>query len=281
MTPELAAALTRALFCGLLFREKRMCLVVGFSDESATGDSLGPFLQAGYIAPSTSWPSVAEAWAERVLCREPRIPYLHMREIRNPEWMATYGLSHLQAADKVEEAAKVIHAAGDLVPIVSIIQRADLEGVIKGACRRSGIRIPTGLDQPDYLSFVAYADIALSLLAENFPGTLKLDLVVSRKQTVTHHIKRFYQAMKDSPGYPLAHLVGDLIPASMEERNPLQAADALAWHERRFIEKGTRDPNYFRFLKSTTYVREWKKPELEEFVSGLLARASAQDCEMP
>ncbi len=255
-----------------------MCVVVGFSDESATGDALGPFLQAGYIAPETSWPFVANAWAERVLCREPPIPYLHMYEIRDPEWQAKYGLSRLEAADKVEEAARVIHGTGDLLPAISIIQRSDLEDIVKAACRKGAIRIATGLDQPDYLSFVAYAHLALLLVRDKFPRAVKLDLVVSRKQKVTHHIQRFYQAMKDSPGYPLAYLVGDLIPASMEERNPLQAADALAWHERRFVENGTEDKNLFRLSKSWshgTHVHEWKKEELADFIGGLLARASA------
>ena len=254
-----------------------MAVVVGFSDESASGDSLGPFLQAGYIAPETSWPFVADAWAERVLCREPCIPYLHMIEIRDPEWRSRHGLSPFQAEEKIEEAAKVIDAAGDLLPAVSIIQRADLEEIIKAACRERGVRIPTGLDQPDYLSFVAYAHLALLLVREKFPRAVKLDLVASRKQKVTHHIKRFYQAMKDSPGYPLAYLVGDLIPASMEERNPLQAADALAWHQRRFVENGTRDRNFFRFLKGRPYVQKYDKGLLADFIGGLLARASEQE----
>jgi hypothetical protein len=182
-----------------------------------------------------------------------------MVEVRNSEWMAEYGLSRLQAEDKVEEAARVIDAAGDLLPVVSIIQRAELEDIIKAACRTRGVRIPTGLDQPDYLSFVAYAHLTLLLVREKVPGAVKLDLVVSRKQKITHYVEQFYQAMKDSPGYSLADLVGDVIPASMEDRNPLQAADALAWHERRFVEKGTRDRNYFRFLKGTSYIHEWKK----------------------
>ena len=164
--------------------------------------------------------------------------------------------------------------AGDLLPTVSIIQRADLEDIIKAACRKSDVRVPTGLDQPDCLSFMAYAHLALLLVREKFPKAVKLDLIVSRKQKVTHHIKRFYQAMKDSPGYPLAHLVGEVIPASMEERNPLQAADALAWHERRFVENGTRDRNFFRLLKGNLYIHEYKKEELEEFINGLLARTS-------
>jgi len=81
-----------------------MCVIVGFSDESATGDALGPFLQAGYLAPKTSWPFVENAWNERILRRDPRIDYLHMVEIRDGDWQAQHGLSRLQAEDKIEFA---------------------------------------------------------------------------------------------------------------------------------------------------------------------------------
>jgi hypothetical protein len=273
----MAMALTRALFCGLLSQEKRMCLVVGFSDESATGDSFGPFLQAGYIAPETSWPFVADAWAERVLCREPVIPYLHMVEIRDGGWQAQHGLSQLHAEDKIEEASKVIGASGNLISVVSIIQRSDLEDIVKTACREKGVRPSTGVDLPDYLSFIAYAHHALKLVSKEFPAATALDLVVSWKQKVSHHLRAFYQAMRDSPGYPFAHLVGELIPASMELRNPLQAADALAWYQRRFVEKQIQDQTFERFRKpeKQRYIHEWTKADLQDFVEGLLNQALA------
>jgi hypothetical protein len=48
--------------------------------------------------------------------------------------------------------------------------------------------------------------------------------------------------MKDNPNYPLAHLVGEVIPASMQDRVPLQAADVYCWHESKFRENGLTDP---------------------------------------
>src|SRR5258708_18243590 len=84
--PEMAAALTRALFAGLKYGRDRVAVFLANSDESGTGDPRGEFLVAGYVAAEDYWGSFAERWQKRVLDGPPVLPYLHMHEIRPEAW---------------------------------------------------------------------------------------------------------------------------------------------------------------------------------------------------
>ena len=91
---------------------------------------------------------------------------------------------------------------------------------------------------PDYLCFVAYAVNAVQYVQENFPDVERVDFVVSRNQGVSGRFTQFKDSLRDffkQENPALAPLVGDLIPASMEDRVPLQAADLLCWHMQRML----------------------------------------------
>jgi hypothetical protein len=70
----------------------------------------------------------------------------------------------------------------------------------------------------------------------------QVDFVVSKKQVVTHYIQ---EAHKDLGGWlgrrhpTLAGRMGDIIPASMDKRMPLQAADMLCWHLQRHFRQNS------------------------------------------
>ena len=49
MSPEVAAATVRSLFCGMRPLEGRVSVYVAFSDESGVADNRREFLVAGYI----------------------------------------------------------------------------------------------------------------------------------------------------------------------------------------------------------------------------------------
>jgi hypothetical protein len=98
--------------------------------------------------------------------------------------------------------------------------------------------VPTGIDQPDYFCFMAYAVFILAQVYKKWPEAKKVDFVVSRKQGVTHHLGEFKEELQRFVESPLQDLVGDLIPASMEDRIPLQSADVLLWHLQRYYAAG-------------------------------------------
>src|SRR5262252_1267158 len=78
----------------------------------------GPFLFAGYVGPERDWSKfLVPAWQERVLDGPPRIPYLHMTEIRSNEFRNTVGITRPAANARVDEAVDVIDTMGSLYPI--------------------------------------------------------------------------------------------------------------------------------------------------------------------
>jgi hypothetical protein len=289
LAPELAAALTRALFCGFRSGECRVAVYVAYSDESEVGSPGGEFLFGGYVASESDWPCVSAAWQDRVLDGSPTIPYLHMREIRDENWRAERGISYNDAEERVSEAARVMNSFGNMAAITSIMRRADLEAVFHGGYRRRRY-VPVGLNEPDYLCFIAYARHILGHVYRKWPDAQKVNFVVSRKQGITNHIATFRDAMQDFLAPPLKKLVGELIPASMELQVPLQCADVLLWHLQRYYACG----RYQQGMDTCDRVRlahliqngaldgrvhEWNRDELADMAenwtkAGLLRSAS-------
>ena len=77
-------------------------------------------------------------------------------------------------------------------------------------------------------------------LKRTAPEVERVDFVVSKKAKVSEHYREFTDSIRRSLETlaPIAApLVGDLIPASMQERLPLQAADLLCWHLQRIKSK--------------------------------------------
>ena len=157
----------------------RVTVFVGYSDESRVADKHGDFLVGGYVAPETVWPHFTHAWQERVLDMPPKIPYLHMREIRNPNWKRRFKLTNLLAEARVDEAIKVIVSTGNLFGFTPVVCRADFETTIQEECRRSEIAVSTGIDEPDYICFLAYARLTVEWIYQNYPGAQRVDFVVS------------------------------------------------------------------------------------------------------
>jgi len=68
-----------------------MAVFISASDEAAGKNQRDPFLFAGFVAPEKDWSRfLAPAWQERVLDGPPSIPYLHMTDIRSPQWRSDY-----------------------------------------------------------------------------------------------------------------------------------------------------------------------------------------------
>ena len=82
-----------------------MAVFVSASDEHSGSNGRGPFLFAGYVGPERDWSKfLVPAWQERVLDGPPRIPYLHMTEIRSNEFRNTVGITRPAANARVDEA---------------------------------------------------------------------------------------------------------------------------------------------------------------------------------
>jgi hypothetical protein len=213
-----------------------MAVFVSASDESAGQNQRSKFFMGGWLAPEKDWSDFfAPAWQERVLEGPPKIPYLHMTEIRSKQWREQYGISRLQADDRIDEAVRLIDQMYTLTPIGIEADQGyfrDELAEIKMLVASGGVKDL----EPDYICFLGYAYVVLVVLHEFHPEAEKVDFIVERKSDITKHIQEFHSHLADELKLigrkDLVPLIGELIPAG-KDRIPLQAADVLCWHTMR------------------------------------------------
>lgn len=272
---DLAAAMVRSLSCGMRFGEKRMSVFVAYSDEAGVGDAHGEFLVSGYVAEESEWQYVAKAWQERVLDGPPKLPQLHMTEIRSRAWREKYGLTEYSSERRVDEAVNTIHSSGSLLAICSVVKQIDLRQIIQS---RFGKKV-FGFDEPDYLCHLAFFAVTLYEVHRRYPNAEKVNFFFSRKNTtITNNLLKIREqavSVIDQYTPELASLMGDVIPASPDLILPLQAADIISWHLQRHYGNilGGKRPDRieerrrWRLLKERDghHVHIWKQEDLESF----------------
>jgi hypothetical protein len=217
-----------------------MAVFISASDEHSGSDGQGLFLFAGYVGPEADWSHfLAPAWQERVLDGPPKIPYLHMTEIRSQQFRDKYGLSRWDADNIVEEAADVINAMGSLYPITVEMDGGHVKNTFaESKVRRTQARqFEAKPFEPDYLSFLAYAHSVLDYVHEKHPDAEKVNFIVEQKGPITRYIKEFHSGLADAlkaiSRPELSPLVGALSVGD-KKQIPCQAADFLCWHAARF-----------------------------------------------
>jgi len=179
------------------------------------------------------------AWKERVLDGPPKIPYLHMTEIRSQGFRERWGLSRLAADGRVDEAVSVIDTMGSFYPVAIEVDGGHLKSVFKESKvrRAEAKQFEAKPFEPDYLCFLAYAHTVLDYVHKKHPHVEKVDFIVEQKYYITRYIAEFHsnlaEALKAIGRLDLSALVGALSTGD-KERIPCQAADLLCWHAARF-----------------------------------------------
>jgi hypothetical protein len=233
---DIAAALLRSLFCGPPRKHKRMAVFLAASDETSGGNALSMYHFAGWIAPEPDWSFYfTPAWKERVLDGPPRIPYLHMTEIRSKAWRDQWTITEVDADERLDEAARVIDHMGSLYPLMITIDGSVFMPLYKEH-RMIGVS-GRGKDfQPDFLAFVAYVYAVLAYVHAKHTSAEKVDFLVENNSEITKEIHQLYKSMPTALTHirapELIPLLGEFLPAG-KDRAPLQAADYLCWHSRR------------------------------------------------
>lgn len=256
------------------------------SDETAGADARSMFTHGGWMMSENDWTHYfAPAWEDRVLAGPPRIPYLHMTEIRSEQWRTDHHISRDDAENRVAAAAKVISQMGSLYPVSSSMKASDFHAVVAAPLKkyRGATRSQTaGVRDPDYLCFLAFALVVLKTVHENYPDVEKVKFIIERKNSITKHIQQFYENLPEvlqglGEGH-LMPLLGDLIPAG-KERIPLQAADILCWYRQR-IDAGTLtngvDIQHWNQITQDGdrcgHRHEWTRELLEQFTTAIHQR---------
>lgn len=230
-----------------------MAVFVAASDESAGGSERSTFWHGGWVAPEKDWSDYfAPAWQERVLDAHPKIPYLHMTELRDSEWQREHGLTWLQAQDKLDEAINVIDTMGSLYPLTVNTNAGaflDAHGKKKVMQRADGKGTRFLVD---HFSFHAYMFAVLKYISIKHPDAEKVDFVIERKEGVFDKLEHFYESYAEGLTIvgesELIKYMGELIPAG-KDRIPVQAADVLCWHASRLAVGNLAGDDYRRTRK--------------------------------
>ena len=212
-----------------------MAVFIAASDETLGGSHRSPFRRCGFLAPANDWELFAERWDDRVLAGPPRLPHLHMTEIRRPEWRGEYGLTESEAERRVDEAFAVISLTPSLTPVGTGLNSGFIyDTITKPVMLQSGAKKKF---IPEYVAFPAYVYMVLYFCHLRRPDAEKVDFLVERNGEITDHLKEFYMGIPHSLEYiglpQLIPLMGEIIPGD-KDHVPLQAADVLCWYTRRY-----------------------------------------------
>ncbi len=228
-------------------------MVRAFIDDSGSGGDNRYFVLAGYAADLPTWESFANAW-KAVLDAPPAIKYFKMSEAesRKGEFL---GFSERERSDKVNALIDVILG----------------HNVFEGSCRLQfaayeEILKPLFKDLPQWDDPYLYLAIPLVTLFASYErrygapqrsaasdavvlvgGDRSIDPVdfvfdTHDKQGI-RRAKRAYEQLKAHPLYQQADYIGNIDYRDDKDFLPLQAADLIAWQDRRrlcAVAEGTR-----------------------------------------
>ena len=252
-----------------------MSVYVSYSDETGVSDPNGAFVVGGYAAPEKDWPEFSKTWASSVLASPPPIPYLHMVELRGQEFKGSHGLIDGDSTKKTTLAVESISSHTFIRRYFGTINRGKLKE-IQGTIEQSGFKYKPHTSDPDYMCFLSFAWILIQDIAKVHPDVSRINFMVAAKKHITHYYPLFRDELQtflleSSP--ELASLVGDLVPVSMCDHMPLQAADCLLWHLQRAYANNLEpeDEKNLALLESTPGLgKEWTGYELEVFADGII-----------
>jgi hypothetical protein len=207
---------------------------VSFSDESSVANGAGQFIISGLVANELYWPTFSGRWADEVLQPPPTIEYLHMADIRSRKWREERGITDKNcASEKVQKAIQVITEEAPTKTFMGSLPEARFSE-LKKRVEAEGFPVKKRHGFADYPCFVTYAAAVLNQVATDTPDLEKINFVVSRKKYVSHYLQanlredmiQYFRRSNPS----LAKFIGDIVPLSMEQHPPLQAADVICWH---------------------------------------------------
>lgn len=160
--------------------------------------------------------------------RPPRIPFLHMTDIRSADWRKDNNISVADAEERVDQAVNIICKRND--PILFSFK---FNGDLFNQRVKRKVKKPTGgaiWMMPDHLGFLGYVYVVLEGVRTVIPTTEKVDFLVERAAGITDNLKYFYEGVPQFlelvGKQDLLPLLGGIIPGD-KERSPLQAADVF------------------------------------------------------
>lgn len=211
-------------------------MLQAYIDDSESNTADRRLVLAAYINTADKWIEFSEAWDE-ALRRAPSITDLHMVDAQNLKGQFR-GWDPLVRTQKLISLAKVICASAP----------RSLDCSLSASLHRKAIgpKAPYGLSSPYFpATFVLVAGVAR--LCHALGETIPCDFIFDRQENVSRHVVNFWDYVVARQPHEWGRLINHS-PIFRDKANdqsmvPLQAADMLAWHLRRFYE-GTYPEEY-------------------------------------
>lgn len=244
-----------------------MAIFISGSDETFGKNSRADFTHGGWVGPEEDWAELfAPAWEQRVLAGPPRIPFLHMTDLRDPDWRMVHGITDSDAGRRIDAAVDVISEVKSLFPVSVTVSGADFRDVV-ASCVASNpafrsAHLEALLETPDYLGLMGYMLFVLALMKDKNPGAERVDFLVERKQRLTHWFQKSHDdlpgAAREMEREDLVPLIGTLVPQEKPQISlPVQAADLLCWYRQRKDGGALQGRDVERFRKLGSRVGIW------------------------
>lgn len=232
MTPERASSYVRARVSGLPAEARRnrllLMLQAYFDGSGSSGDS-PVYVLAGYLARAEDWEKFSDEW-QAILDQEPRLAYFKMMEARGSldRKSQFFGWSDAEIDARLKQFIKCINKHA-LCGVISAVPFEPYQRLFKGKYN------PKVLDRPYFLSFFGIMARIVNFAARNnLKG--KVDFIFDEEGGENAgFLQDQFDVFKSFAPPHLADLCGNRPSFGKDhELNPLQAADLIAWHARRY-----------------------------------------------
>jgi len=238
-------------------------MVVFYGDESGSHGK-GDYVISGYIAHKDTWTEFAKMWNAACHSATPRrIEYLKMSEWQHRDPLKHsgqfLGWSDADAEQKIHRILAVLGAfldGGHIGEFTSSISWDIYNRCIDGACKQV-------FSNPYYFNLMQITKRAAQFAKSKDPKfDGKIHFVFDEGNSAQAQASVHFQYMKSFAEDNLGALMGPISFASDKDEPALQAADVIAWHNRRNL-AGIDTSNdirqiHFRILEKLTksYARE-------------------------
>jgi hypothetical protein len=234
-----------------------------YIDDSGNGNP-PVYILAGFVARAEKWTEFTEEW-RLALAKPPGLTYFKMKEAAALRGQF-YGWSREDRDQRLGEMISLIRR--HVISGVSTgVYHADYNSIIKE-------KIAKQTDSPYFIMYHGMIAATLRFLEKNKIAE-KIDFIFDEQFGQSDQVQTTYSAMVEFAPPRVKHLLGSRpIHRSELECLPLQAADLLAWHIRRWFDEHEKGREFDGFaMKALKDIPQFEDGWTMKRLSNYLSRA--------
>lgn len=226
-----------ALVCGMApqIARRRLVLVLSqaFVDDSGSGGDSPYFVLSSLISTVEKWACFADEW-QAALAQSPSIEYFKMSQAESlkDEFV---GFTTDERDQKLKRLTDLVDRYSDF-RFSHLIDREEYDEILRPV-------LPKPYKNPYLWAFNAMISGIGSLMVSELPSfqhyrsepDSQIECVFDRQGKLEKRAGRLYDKVRGKPGFSHSHLIREPIRFENDRTFlPLQGADLLAWHVRRY-----------------------------------------------